>query len=620
MKLLKVRILPFILGITSFIFFKIMSVYNGSSAVISSLAELTLTSSIFLFIIFCFDKTKNFADKSELELGKTIKIFLEKIIKIFKIKTVTSVAHEETEKTIIDEVTSIDYSDGLIEIQKTNISDHKKTKHEKSLFVIIASVLFIISFIGLIFWHTSRIFSIIPLSYTENFRYSIIHSILLLLFPFIFAIYLKMRKNNGLHSGDKTSHGILTLLSYIILIYALFIAAYVVLKINVFAIFQWLCYAVSIYLLAVLSFNIIISILKNDIIGTFNYTFFPVLVLRKNKKESILDSEEVKSSFSVKSLWTIRYSLRILPSLILFLLLILFISTTVYVVQPYQKAAVYRFGKFNRESITNPGINFKLPWPFDITHIYDVDRINFIQIGYQAAHSKNFLWTLAHEGGEHNLLLGNGNEAAAVNIKLIYKISDLYKYITVCANPEEILSAAAYNAIFRRTVNTTLDAFLSVDRSSLSSSLAEELSLFCESHNLGISVIQVIIESIHPPVDVADVYQKVITASVEKKIIITKAQTDAERRIISTEQQVSTLIGRANAEQYRRIGNAHREMAVYYAALEAYNVNQESFRITKYLNTYEKVIKENKIYFFSPKTENEMHNFFIGENPIIRLR
>jgi hypothetical protein len=87
----------------------------------------------------------------------------------------------------------------------------------------------------------------------------------------------------------------------------------------------------------------------------------------------------------------------------------------------------------------------------------------------------NFLWDQAHFGNEHLLLLGNGNELIAVNARIIYYISDLYSYLTTSPNPEAILSAAAYKALMNRTVYTSLDTFLSVDRDLLSSSLLNEL-------------------------------------------------------------------------------------------------------------------------------------------------
>jgi regulator of protease activity HflC (stomatin/prohibitin superfamily) len=245
--------------------------------------------------------------------------------------------------------------------------------------------------------------------------------------------------------------------------------------------------------------------------------------------------------------------------------------------------------------------------------IHEVHLIKAMRIGYQSAGGVNFLWGLAHDGGESNMLLGNGNETVSVNMKLLYTISDLHAYLKTSANPEAVLSAAAYVALMNRTITTTLDAFLRVDRSSLSASLLRELSEFCEAEGLGIAVVQAIIESVHPPVTVANVYQQVVTASIDKNASVTRAGTEARRRLIEAARESKILVDNAKAEQHRRVSEAAREMAVYYAAMEAYAISPESFTLARYLKTYETVISGNRVYVFSPGAEGEMAKFVISD-------
>jgi membrane protease subunit HflK len=248
----------------------------------------------------------------------------------------------------------------------------------------------------------------------------------------------------------------------------------------------------------------------------------------------------------------------------------------------------------------------------DKADIYDVHRAASMQIGYESSGSADFLWTKMHDGGEHMLLLGGGSEMAAVNLKVMYVISDLYSYVKNCANPEQVLAAAAYNALMSRTINTTLDSFLNVDRNSLSVSVLDELSEFCKSEGLGLSVVQIIIENIHPPVDLADVYQKVVSASVDKNTTIANAHIYAQKRILDAERQSKVAVETARAVQYNRISDAQKETAVYYAAAEAYGISGGAFELTKYLDVYEKIINGHKVYVFSPGTVSSISKFIIG--------
>jgi regulator of protease activity HflC (stomatin/prohibitin superfamily) len=586
----KIRLFPIILGMSAVVFLNILAYYRNRCAVLSSLASLTFTMWLFLILIKVVDQL----NKSNLwEKGKSF----------FLRNKAPPTINEETEKKEI----SFGQQDDLIEIKKTNLPPQPASVSLKKR---VYSCIYIISFLGIAFWRASGIFKVMPLSYVEDYRLGVVDAVLMLILPCVAVLYLKMRKDGDSCPIDKISRDILMFFSYISLIYAAVIAAVSVLKIDTMTpeILQWVYYAASVYLVAALAINILLSMLKDDILG-FDYSLFPKNLF---SKEQFAESM-AKWKVSIKSLYTIRYTLKILPALALAFIFVLFLSTSVFVVQPYQQAAVYHFGKLTPSSIKNPGLHIKFPWPVDKMEIYDVRRAASIQIGYESSGTANFLWTQKHDIGEYMLLLGNGNEMVAVNLKIIYVISDLYSYIKTSTNAQAVLSAAAYNALMSRTVNTTLDSFLNVDRNSLSVSVLEELSDFCKSEKLGLSVIQIVIENIHPPVDIADVYQKVVSASVDKTTAITQAQSYAQTRVIEAAKQGKFAVDGARAKQYDRTSDAQKEAAVFYAATEAYRISPGSYELTKNLDVYQKIISGHKVYVFSRGADNAISKFYIGK-------
>jgi regulator of protease activity HflC (stomatin/prohibitin superfamily) len=547
--------------------------------------SLTLTIALFLILITVIDRL----NRSEL-FEKVIKLFVKNNIN----KNINEEA-EESEKSSEQQVT-----DGLLQIKREHAAQERETG--VSLEQRIYSALYIAAFLGIACWRIIVLFKTAPWAYIP-YRAGILNAVLLLVIPCVCVSWLKMKKA-GSYPADRISRDILTLFSYTALIYAAVIAASSVLKINFLIILPFVYYAVTLYLIVSLAVNIALSMLKGDILS-FDYSLFPGTGTRAKEKTE-------NWNVSLKSLYTIRYTLTILPALALSLIILLMLSTTIFVVQPHQQAAVYHFGKLDRSSIKSEGIHFKFPWPIDKITIYDVHRAASMQIGYESSGTADFLWTKQHDGGEYMLLLGNGNEMAAVNLKVMYVISDLYAYIKTCTNPEAVLNGAAYNALMSRTVNTTLDSFLSVDRHSLSVSVLDELSRFCAAENLGFSVVQVIVESIHPPVDIADVYQNVVSASVDKTTLITRAQGYAAAKVIEAHKQSRIAVEQARAMQHSKISDAQKEAAVFYAAGEAYRVSPGSFELTKYLDVYEKIIGGNKVYVFSPGVQNSISKFIIG--------
>jgi membrane protease subunit HflK len=614
------RRFPIALAAAAGIFTGLMSAFGGVSLILLGLRELAFSVFAFLVLIAAFndltsgqsslirkalDKIKSFLTEEEIYFGVKSTEYLQKIKARFVQTFSAKPALGETVE--VQRAHAPETASGLVEIQKDKEQNGIKpedNKHTSRL-----SVLYIVSFAGIALWRITRMFAVVPLSYIEDYNYSIIHALVLLFVYCIMVIYLKLSKTE---SADKTSRQMLALLGFVFLIYAAVIGINSVLNIDILAVLQWVFYAASIYLIGALAINILLSVFRNDILKSFDYTIIP-----KNLKlntDSFLDSQDVKINFSIKSLYTFKYTLKIIPAVFLALGFILLLSTTVFIVQPHQQAAVYRLGKLSPASIAGEGIHFKLPWPVDRVEVYDVRRINSLQIGYQPFDFDGGMYFMWEFGGgvEHLLLLGNGNELIAFNMKINYYISDLYSYITTSANPQAVLSAAAYQALMNRTVYTTLDTFLSVDRDLLSISLLNELSDFSMRNNLGLSVVQIIIESIHPPLEVADIYQRVVTASVDKNTIVTNAKAHAERILIEAERQSITAANTAMAEQFNRVSAAQNEMAVYNAAMEAYRINPASFMLSKYLHTFEKVIGGMRVFVFSPGTEDSIPNSFIG--------
>jgi len=628
----KIRLFPPVLGVAAYVFITIFSRYRKGFSLLSSLGSFAFTMSLFLVLITVIDllnriefwgKGKCFFSKAAAQFSKVfLKTNKEALEEIDAEQEEIREQPGEPQGDLAQDGLAQDglaqdglAQDGLLEIKRENIPQAGTAGI--SLEQRVYSWVYITGFLGLAVWRVIAMLKIKPWGYAAQYSGSIVDAVLLLILPCVSVLYLKTRKEDSCPT-DAISRDMLTLFSYLSSICAGIIAASAVLKVNLLIVLPWIYYAVSLYLIASLAVNVALSFLKGNILD-FNYALFPKVARQKEATGDFEDSPEASWKVSLKSLYTIRYTLAIFPALALALGLVIWLSTTLFVVQPHQQALVYRFGKIDRSSIKEEGLHFKLPWPIDKAALYDVHRAASMQIGYESTGTGNFIWGQAHDGGEHMLLLGNGNEIVAANLKIMYVISDLYLYIKTCTNPELVLSAAAYNALMSRTVNTTLDSFLNVDRNSLSESMLEELSRFCESENLGFSVIQVIIESIHPPVDLANVYQSVVSASVDKTTATTRAHSYAAAKVIEAARQSKFAIDGARAMQYSRVSDAQKEAAVIFAAAEAYSIAGSSYELAKRLDVYEKIIKSNKVYVFSPGVERNLSRFIIGKVNTLNL-
>lgn len=381
----------------------------------------------------------------------------------------------------------------------------------------------------------------------------------------------------------------------------------------------WFYRIATIYIAVVLALNLLLTVIKKETLKDFNYTiYFPDIRKLKNQtneeRKSFLDILETHTGISLKSLWSLKYVAEILPAAILAVVAILFVSSCIYKVEPYEQAAIYRLGSLQESSIKGAGLHFKLPWPIDKAQIYETDRVHNMTIGYESNNTMDNMWTESHSVEEYKLLTGNGNELVSVNIKLIYKIDDLYTYLTKSANPEAILSSQAYEFMMNKTNSTDLNTILSVDRTGLSKELLSALNEFTKEYKVGLIVEEVIIESIHPPVELSDVYQSVVSADVNKTTTITNAESEAEKIILEAEKDAKTAVITAKENQTTKVADATKEMTVYKAALEEYRKRPSAFKLSKYVDTYEKVIAGNKVYVFSPNIDADLSQYIINSS------
>ena len=277
---------------------------------------------------------------------------------------------------------------------------------------------------------------------------------------------------------------------------------------------------------------------------------------------------EKNTGMTMRSLWSIRLIKQIIPYTAMVLVLLLWGFSGVVKIEAYQEGAHYRLGRLREETL-QPGLHLTLPWPFDRVEVYDTESVSNMTIGYISDMSTDNIWTSAHGSEEHLLLLGGGNEVVAINLRVAYRIGDLRAYLMSSASPDALLQAAAYEIVTARTISTDLATLLATDRVAFSNSFKEELMERVKAQQTGLEVVDVVLESIHPPVDIADVYQQLISAGIEAERLVLVANGDAKVILLDAETERYALISKAEAEGLQSIANAEGAVAEFMAAVEA---------------------------------------------------
>lgn len=277
---------------------------------------------------------------------------------------------------------------------------------------------------------------------------------------------------------------------------------------------------------------------------------------------------EKNTGITMRSLWSIRLIKYVLPYAAIAMVVLLWGFSGVVKIEPHQQGAHYRLGHLQEQTL-QPGLHMTLPWPFDSVEVYDTEVVSTMTIGYISEERADNIWTEAHGGEEYRLLLGNGNELVSVNLRVGYRIKDLRAYLSYSAAPERLVEALAYETVTARTISTNLDALLATDRTIFSQSFKAELIERMEVYHTGLEITDVVLESIHPPVEIADVYQQLISAEIEADRVLALAGSTAQVALIEANGDSYSVVAKARADQKQLVAGANAFVAEYMGSLAA---------------------------------------------------
>jgi len=236
--------------------------------------------------------------------------------------------------------------------------------------------------------------------------------------------------------------------------------------------------------------------------------------------------------FKVSETWFFQVLKENLPLLLLAQFAVLILSTSVVFVEPGEQAVLEHFG---RPSATlDSGAHFKLPWPLDRVYRYRTDQIQTFVVGYvpdaESEKANIILWSTTH-AKEENFLVGNRATATVqtdndttstlkappvslitVSIPVQFQITDVRAWAYQNADPAAMLQNVATREVVQFLSGQDLGDVLSDARLVAAQRLQSRIQGAADDCHLGVKILFVGLQDIHPPVGVAGDYERVVGA------------------------------------------------------------------------------------------------------------
>lgn len=288
------------------------------------------------------------------------------------------------------------------------------------------------------------------------------------------------------------------------------------------------------------------------------------------------------------------------PSGFLVIVLLLVIGAGVwsafYTVPSDSVAVVQRFGKYLKQ--VPPGLHFKLPWGIDSERIVPVKRQLKQEFGFNTPGA-----TDPHQSPRVNdiqretqMVTGDLN-AALVEWVVQYRISDPVKYLFEVREPSETLRYVSESVMREVVGDRTVDEVITIGRQDIESEALVKMQAFSTKYAMGISIDQVQLKNINPPMPVQESFNEVNQAQQEKEKLINEARRDYNKVIPLAQGEKDQRIREADGYRLKRINEAQGDVARFEALLAEYIKAPEVTRRRIYLETMQSVMPKIKAKF-----------------------
>ena len=290
--------------------------------------------------------------------------------------------------------------------------------------------------------------------------------------------------------------------------------------------------------------------------------------------------------------------------LVVILLAGLWLATGFYQVKTDQQGVVLRFGKFSE--ITQPGLNYHLPYPIETVLTPPVTNVNRVDVGFRPfsdTRNPDRTQDVPHE----SLMLTGDENIVDVDFSVFWRIKDAPQFLFSMANAPENVKGVAQSAMREVIGRMQITPILTEARNQIEQDVMQLTQKVLDNYNAGVEIRQVQLQKVDPPLAVIDAFRDVQAA-----------RADLERQRNEAEAYANDIIPRARGEAEQigqdaqaylqqtiaeAEGDAQRFLSVYTQYAKAKDITQQRI----YLETMEKLLAgTNKVVITDQKGSGVM--------------
>jgi modulator of FtsH protease HflK len=276
--------------------------------------------------------------------------------------------------------------------------------------------------------------------------------------------------------------------------------------------------------------------------------------------------------------------------LILAALVVVWVATGFYVVTPGQVGVNLVFGTYKGQ--TDPGWHWNWPWPAGEVLKPNVTQRYSTEIGYTTAAGTE----ADRDVPEESLMLTGDENIVDVRARVLWRISDVEKYLFQIDDPETSVKNAAEAAI-REIAGQSKFQEITTDKIADIASRSQELTQkILDSYDSGITVDELTFQNVAAPQDVRDAFLDVQRAKADRVSSVNQANGYANKLKQDAAGQAVQIVRQAEAYKAQKVAIAQGDTQRFLSVYEQYKVNPAITERRLYLDTMSDVFgRMNKV-------------------------
>ena len=258
----------------------------------------------------------------------------------------------------------------------------------------------------------------------------------------------------------------------------------------------------------------------------------------------------------------------------------LYLASGFTVLKPWEAGVKLRFGEVIEAQLSS-GLNYHLPYPFESIVRINMEQVQRVEIGFRNASSKS------QQVNEEAIMVTGDEGIVDLQMVVHYQYSDTITHWMHVKNLPEMMRGLAESSAREELSIRSSDKVLSQERQDLMEDVRANLNRQVEQLQLGVEVLAVYVNSLHPPQDVVPTFKDVFSAKEDKARFLSEAQAYKNEALPEARGQYAQQIAEAESFALEQRLHAEGDAAKFKLVASSYATAPEITEYRLFIETME---------------------------------